>query len=256
MPETNESEVPTTSQIQRKRNERTEAKFFEDVDKMIAEAERLGEAYQPPNAIASVVNLKAKRDAAIAARAANQSNEAAEEQTRNARENLFKPLNKEVTSLIGYARSAGKAENEIAALQSKSRDIKGTRAEAINPDDGNRHISVANLSYVTRADNYAEFIELYDALGIATNEDFYKASTHRAKLAALQTANTSVINAESTSNTSSETLDKLAYTDADSLLNACISAKAYLRSKYGASGQPYKNIAKTRFILPSRLRRK
>lgn len=29
MPETNESEVPTTSQTKKKRNERTEAKFFE-----------------------------------------------------------------------------------------------------------------------------------------------------------------------------------------------------------------------------------
>jgi len=44
MPETNESEVPTTSQNTRKSSERTEAKFFEDVEKIIAEAERLGAA--------------------------------------------------------------------------------------------------------------------------------------------------------------------------------------------------------------------
>ena len=49
MPETNESEVQTTSQIQRKRNERTEAKFFEDAEKIIAEGERLGTEFEPPN---------------------------------------------------------------------------------------------------------------------------------------------------------------------------------------------------------------
>jgi hypothetical protein len=69
-------------------------------------------------------------------------------------------------------------------------------------------------------------------------------------------ANNAVITAQANSNTARETLDKLAYTNADSLLNACISAKTYIKSKYKTTGQPYKNIAKTRFELPSRLRRK
>jgi hypothetical protein len=42
----------------------------------------------------------------------------------------------------------------------------------------------------------------------------------------------------------------------DSLLNACISAKGYVKSKFKTTGQPYKNIAKTRFELPTRLRKK
>jgi hypothetical protein len=253
MPEENENPVP---QPAKKRNERTEAKFFEDVDKIIAEAERLGAEYDPPNPMASLVNLKAKRDAALAKRAENQAAQSAEEQTRNTRENLFKPLGSEVTSLVGYARSAGKAANEVAALRSIARDIKGTRARAIDPADGAPRISVANLSYVTRADNYAQFIEQYDTLAITTKEDFYKPATHRAKLDALRAANTAVITAEANTNTSSEQLDKLAYTDADSLLNACISAKAYIKSKYKTTGQPYKNIAKTRLELPTRLRKK
>ena len=256
MPETIGNENAVSQPAQKKRNERTEAKFFEDVSKIIAEAERLGAEYKPPNEIASAASLKSKRDDALAGRAANQANEAAEEAARNNRENLFKPLNTDVTSLVGYVKSAGKAENEIAALRSIGRDIKGARATAIDPTGGNRHISVANLSYVTRADNYARFIEQYDALGIATGEDIYKASTHRDKLAALQQANNAVITAESNSNTSGEHLDKLAYTDDDSLLNACISAKGYIKSKFKTTGQPYKNIAKTRFELPTRLRKK
>lgn len=250
-------EPPVSNPVVRaSRSELTEAKFFEDVDKIIAEAESLVADYQPPNPLASVANLKAKRDAALAARAAHQADEAGEEQARNSRENLFKPLNGDVTSLVAYAKSAGKAENELAALQSIARDIKGGRAAPIDPNDPNAvHISVANLSYVSRADNYARFVEQYDALGIDTTEDFYKASTHRTRHAALAAANTAVITAETDSNKSRETLDKLAYTDADSLLNACVSAKAYIKSKYKTTGQPYKNIAKTRFILPSRLRR-
>jgi cytochrome c556 len=256
MPEMNESEVPTTSQTTGKRRERTEAKFFEDVDRMIAESERLGAGYDPPNKIATVTNLKAKREAALTGRAAHQTNKAAEETTRNDRENLYKQLSGDVTSLVVYVRSAGKLPNEIAALQTIARKVKGGRAKPIEPNDNGHHISVSNLSYVTRADNYAQFIEQYDALGIATNEDPYKAATHRARLAALQQANQNVIAAESNSATSGEALDKLVYTDADSLLNACVSAKNYIKSKYKVSGEPYKNIAKTRFELPTRLRRK
>lgn len=241
---------------ERKRNERTEAKFFEDADKIIAEAERLGAEYKPPSPIAELASLKAKRDAALAARAANQATAATEETKRNDRENLFKPLGKDVTSLVGYARSAGRAANEIHALQTIARDIKGTRARPVDPNDNSPRNSVANLSYVTRADNYAEFIEQYDALNIATTEDFYKPATHRDKLADLRAATQAVITAEAASNTTGEALDNLTYLDDGSLLNACVSAKAYIKSKYGTTGQPYKNIAKTRFELPSRLRKK
>ncbi len=84
----------------------------------------------------------------------------------------------------------------------------------------------------------------------------YQPATRRAAVAALRDANNAVITAESNSNTTGEQLDTLAYTAADSLLNACVSAKIYLKSKYGTTGQPYKNIAKTRFEIPKRLRRK
>ena len=255
MPETIGNEVPVSPKT-KKRNERTEAKFLEDINKIIAEAERLGAEFDPPNDIAKLANLKAQRDATLAGRTAHQANEAAEETTRNNRENLFKSLNGDITSLVGYAKSAGKEPNEVAALQSIARDVRGTRAKAIDLTDGKQHISVANLSYASRTDNYAQFIEQFDTLVIKTDEDFYKAATHRTKHAALRQSNNAVINDEAASNTSGEALDKLAYTEKESLLNACISAKAYIRSKYGTKGQPYLNIAKTRLEMPTRLRRK
>ncbi len=153
MPETIENQNPVV-RTARKSSERTEAKFFEDVEKIIAEAERLGTEYDPPNAAAELVELKSKRDAALAARAANQSSEAAEETTRNRRENLYKPLSKDATSLVNYAKSAGKAENEVAALRSVARTVQGTRAKPLDPaDGGGSRSSVSNMSYASRADN-------------------------------------------------------------------------------------------------------
>jgi hypothetical protein len=254
MPETNESEVRTASQIQRKNSERTEAKFYEDVDKLIAEAESAGAEYHPPNPSADVANLKAKRDASMASRTAKQTNDAAEETTRNQRENLFKPLEKDLTRLVAYAKSAGKAPNEIAALDAIARKIKGARAEAIEPSDGTRHISVSNRAYVSRTDNYADFIEQYDALELPATDDFYKTSTHRSKLAAYQDANSAVITSEARSNASRAEYDQITYLNEDSLLNACVSSKNYFKSRFKATR--YQNIAKTRFELPSRLRRK
>lgn len=253
MPETIGNETPV-SQTARNRNERTEAKFYEDVNKLIAEAETAGANYQPPNSNAEVVKLTAKRNASLASRTAKQAKDAAEETDRNNRENLFKSLDKDLTSLVAYAKSAGKKPNEIAALETIARKIKGVRAEAIEENDGNRHISVSNRAYVSRTDNYAQFIEQYEALELPATDDFYKVSTHRAKLAAYQAANNAVINSEAQANAAQTEYDQITYTDEDSLLNACISSKEYFKSKFRDSH--YKNIAKTRFVLPSKLRKK
>jgi len=250
-------EVPTVPAIPakpKKRNERTEAKFFEHADVLIAEAERLGTEYKPPNEIAKLVNLKAKRTAALAQRTVNQASEAEKETAGNQRENLFKPLQSDVRSLVDYTKSSGKPKNDIDALNSIAREIGGGRAKPIGDGGTGGNISVAHLSYASRADNYSRFIEQYASLGITTTEEMYKAETHRAKLTALQQATADVIAAESAADTSGELLDKLAFTDADSLLNGCVAAKAYIKSKFKASGEPYKNIAKTRFDMPTRLR--
>lgn len=236
----------------KKRSERTEAKFFEDVDRLIAEAERVGAEYNPPNEIAKLANLKAKRAAALAARTVNQASEAEEETARNTRENLYQPLRGDVRTLVDYAKASGKPKNELDALNSIAREIAGTRAKPV--EGGGNSISAAQVSYASRADNYSRFIEQYASLGITTTENMYKAETHRTKLAAMQQANADVIAAASASNTSGEALDKLVYTDADSLLKGCVAAKAYIKSKFQTSGEPYKNIAKTRFDLPKRLR--
>ena len=253
MPETIENEVPVIKKA--KRNERTEAKFFEDAQKLVAEARREGAEYNPPNEIAKLAPMTAKLTAALAALNAYQSEIAELEEARNQRENLYKTLNTDVSSLINYAESAGKQPNEIAALRSIARRIKGSRAVAVDPNNTADTISVSHLSYASRADNYAQFIEQYEALNIETDEEIYKVSWHRARLQALQDANLNIINKEAGTNTSGELLDRLAYLDADSVMNACISGKSYILSKYKRKGAPYQNIAKTRFILPSRLRR-
>jgi hypothetical protein len=253
MPETIGNENPVSPSA-RRQNERTEAKFYEHGEQLIAETENVAAGvYQPPNPIATNASLKAKRDASMAKRAVKQADDAAEEAERNDRENLYKPMDKELTSLVGYAKSAGKRENEIAALRSIANKIKGIRAEAIAEDDANRHISVSNRAYVTRADNYARFVEAYAALEIDTTDDFYKAETHRAKAAAYQTANNSVISKEAKANATQSEYDQITYLSEDSYLNACISAKEYFKSKF--KDTHYKNIAKTRFELPTRLRK-
>lgn len=59
MPETNGNETPV-SQIVRNRKERTEAKFFKNVEKIIAKVESIGEKYQAPNSTVTIINFKAK----------------------------------------------------------------------------------------------------------------------------------------------------------------------------------------------------
>lgn len=252
--EVTETEIPV-SPAARRRNERTEAKFFDDADKIIAESENVAAGvYQPPNPNAATVSLKSKRDASIAQRVVKESDQLAEEGERNARENLYKQMDKDVTRLVGFVKSAGKQENEIAALETIARKIKGVRAEDIKEDDTNRHISVSNRAYASRADNYARLVEQYAALEIETTDEFYQPETHRAKAVAYQKANTSVITSEAKSNASQMLYDQLTYTNNDSYLNGLISAKEYFKSKF--KDTHYQNIAKTRLELPTRLRKK
>lgn len=254
MPEVNENENSVSLKT-RRQNERTEAKFYEDGNKIIAESENVAAGiYQPPNPSATTASLKSKRDASLAQRLVKQTDATGEETERNDRENLYKPMDKEITSLVSFARSARKKENEIAALESIARKIKGARAEAIEEDDTNNHISVSNRAYASRADNYARFVEQYAALEIETTDEFYQPETHRTKAAAYQEANNRVINAEAKANASQTLYDQITYLNEDSYFNALVSSKEYFKSKFKTTH--YKNIAKTRFELPTRLRKK
>ena len=241
-------EAPETTR--KKFNERTEAKFFEDADRVIAEATNLVAGYKPPQRIAELAHLNAQKLLAVGARAAYLSDLADEESVRNRRQDLFRPLSKEVTAAINYAVSAGVSKNDVEALRSISRSLTGTRAGR----RGENSVSVSNKSYAGQADNYARFIEQYETLNLPETDDKFKVSTHRARLQQLNDISTAVTNAEAKSNASGAAYDRVAFLDADSLLNSCISAKNYIKSKY-KDEQPYKNIANTRFELPTRFRR-
>lgn len=250
MPEETPVENPTPKP--KKRNERTEAKFLEDADKLIAEGERLGAEYVPPNSIAQIVAMKAKRDAVRAQRTVQQDKRADVDVVSNRVEVLFKPLNSQVSSVVAYVESAGKLAQDIDLLKSTARLISGRRAGAVDPNG--RSISVSHLFRATRADNFAVFIEQFDALNLKSTEDMFKVETLRDELAAMRQALSDLIAADTAADTADEAFDRLAYTDADSLLNGCVSGKSYIKSKYKTTGEPYKNISKTSFRLPSRLR--
>lgn len=248
MPEETPIENPTPKK--KSRNERTEAKFLEDVNRFIAETERLGAEYTPPSAFAATVPLKAKRDAVWVQRTVHQAGDAKLENDRNKRELLYKLVRSDVGSLVEYAKAAGAAQNDIDALKTIYRELRGERAGTA----GANSISVSHQSFASLADIYARFIEQYETLNLKPIEAMYKTQTHRDKLAALRQANADVIQSEANTNTSGEMLDKLTYTDADSLLNGCVAGKSYIKSKYKTTGEPYKNISKTSFRMPSRLR--
>jgi hypothetical protein len=244
-------EEPAIPSPPKKRNERTEAKFLEDADKVIAEVVREGVEYQPPNpAIAALTHLQTRHVEVAAKRTAYQNINANIETARNGRENLYKPLRSDVRSLVDYVKSTGKPKNEIDALNSIAREIGGRRAG----ERGANSVSVSQLSYASLADNYSRFIEQYDSLGIPTTEEMYKVSTHRDKVAAMRAANTHIITLEADADSIEADLDDAAYLAKDSLLNGCVAAKNYIKSKYKGAGA-FKNISKTSFTLPTRLRR-
>jgi hypothetical protein len=218
---------------------------------VIAEAAREGAEYLPPNpAIAALPHLQTRHAEVTTKRTAYQNINASIETARNGRENLYKPLRSDVRSLVIYAKSTGKPQNEIDALNAIARDISGKRAG----ERGAGSVSVSQLSFASLADNYSRFIAQYESLGIPTTEDFYKVSTHRDKIAAMRAANAGITTLEADADSLEADLDNAAYLAEDSLFNGCVSAKNYIKSKYKGKGA-FKNISKTRFILPTRLRR-
>lgn len=251
MPEENGS-----SQRKISTSEKTEAKFFEEAERLKAAIASLGAEYEPPNEIAELDHITTKLTESLPLRTAHLDNLVAEEAVRNERENIYKPLNSVLTNSVNYAKSAGKPQNEIDALASIAREIKGVRATptaATGEGENVNRRSVANTAFASRAEKYALFVEQYEAMNIKSEDDEFKAAAHRTRLAQMRDANTAVINAQAASNSSERASDAVAYTDADSLRNSCLAAKSYLKAKPGFK-ETYKKISKLRFELPKRLR--
>lgn len=249
MPDEIPNENPTPASRRHSVSERTTAKFFEEVEILLAEIKRLKNEYLPPNGIAAVTHIETQLEATLALRTAHQDLTAGEETERNNRQNVYQPLNSMTTATTQYVKSAGRPANEVAALRSLGNEIKGIRA---SPTGGNS-ISSANTSYASKADKFALFIEQYESLNLPTTEAEFTVETHRNLLAALRASNTAVINSQTAELGARNAFDKKTYTDADSLRNSCLAAKFYLKAKKNLKSS-YDIVSKFRFEMPSRLR--
>ena len=227
----------------------------------MAEIGKLGAAYDPPNPIAVLTTMQAKHVSIRDLKLQHQQKEAVEEDKRNSREDLYKTIAPLGSSIISYCKSIEMDVNDMDNLRSFVREIRGQRAKAVvvpPPGAGGtppRTVSAAQTSYANRLDSFSKFVEkLRTQTTYKPNEPQFKLDTLDAKVDAMETANTQVVEAEADTKSLRSTLDGGLYTGADSVLKSMEVAKAYIVAVFGTKNSVYKAITKLKFRKPSRIK--
>jgi hypothetical protein len=238
--------------------ELTESTLINRLETLKNEVGTLGAAYKPPNAFAAVAALETNLAEAKTLRAVLLQKDAEEEEKRNRREELFAPLASLCGELATYCESALWSANDVANLRALVREMRGKRAQAVKPpvegEPPPKSISTAQTSFVSRADHFAQFIEILRAHAdnFKPEEDKYKLTTLEAFLNELRDANSAVAAAETASSQARTALDAALYTSPANLVDAAKSEKKYAGSAFKTT-QVNQNIKGLKFEKPRRL---
>lgn len=225
----------------KKQYEATEAKLFQNLETLVNGVSTLGAAYQPPNPSAELAAMQENLTEAAARRGDLQQKDAVEEEKRNEREDLFKPIATLCGDITRYCESAGWDANDVANLRAFTREMRGKSAKPKTPADNPPNagtpnapppnsVSSSQTSYASRAEHFSNFLETVRANEgkYQPKETQFKLVTLDAKLAAMRDSNSAVNTAETGTNQARAALDETLYTGDGNLVDAAKSAKKYL----------------------------
>lgn len=169
------------------------------------------------------------------------------------REQLFKPLNKELTKLRkAYKATEGVTTVELDNLMTIIRKLKGEKkskpkSQAETPDEAETH-STSQLSYDQRTNTLDALISLLqNTPNYNPNEPEYQVATYQAKKEAMLEATQKVAETFIPLNTARSERNKELYLADDNLVDIAIKAKDYAATILDTNSAQYKAIAKIKF---------
>lgn len=175
-----------------------------------------------------------------------------------ARELVFDPLNKLSTRVINALKATDAAEQLQENTRTIIRKIQGTRAKPKKSEedrqDGDEQgkrgkgISVSQMSFDSRLDNFNKLIKLLSSIAEYTpNEEELNVTGLNALSGSLKEKNTSVVSTTTALSNARIARNKVLYTKDTGLVDVASDVKSYVKSVYGATSPQYKQVSKLEF---------
>jgi hypothetical protein len=217
-----------------------------------------GETYNPSN---NLIKLPALQEmAGVASEALGAVNAAipAYNGAVAAREVIFEPLSKLVTRVMNFLKASGVSVQVYDQVNTVARKVKGTRASAIikpePPVEGAepvpvvKQVSASQMSYDSRAENFAKLIQLLAGIPeYNPNENDLKVETLGELYDELRTKNNAVIAAEVPFSNARIARNEVLYTETTGLCDIAQTTKNYVKAIFGATSPQFKQISSLKF---------
>ncbi len=238
--------------------ESSHAKKVANFNELISFVTGYGEAYNPSNESLSLTALREL--AAIATNSIKAVNLAfpAYNAAVSIRETQFAPLSKLVTRIMYELKSSGVSESVYNQVLTVARKIRGGRAAAIDtpevktaedePAPAPKHISVSQMGFDTRAENFEKLVELLAAIPqYNPNAADLKISALTELSAILKSSNQAVIDAGVPLSNARNNRDVILYRETTGLCDIALAVKNKVIAIFGTRSLQYKQISKLRF---------
>ncbi|WP_320052296.1 hypothetical protein [uncultured Acetobacteroides sp.] len=235
------------------------AKNVDNFSSLIDGIASFGATYNPSNPSTILAALKAKKESARTSINAVNTASIQYANATNKRETAFVPFNSTITRGLNSLRASPSDDNTDAAVATIARKILNTRApkgstskEAPAPAAGPavkvKKVSTSQRSYDSQVDNFDRFVEAL------ANIPEYKPNEPELKVEALKAYAAELRKVNDECNTTSYALDAARanrnaelYTTSTGLVDVALSAKAYVKSLFGATSAEFKRISSLEF---------
>lgn len=221
-----------------------------------------GTAFNPANSNITITALQAKHTAALADLQAVKNAKTVLDNATNTRESIFAPCRALATRVINALSAVSPSKLTIDDAKTINRKIQGKSSKSVkkglpsdtptppdSPSDSpDNSISTSQQSYDALLDHFLKLKETVsqEPLYIPNEADLSVAGL-TTLIAAMQAANTGVINATTTYSNARIARDKTLYDKSTGLVTVAFEVKKYVKSLFGASSPQYKQVSKLQF---------
>ena len=243
--------MPSTSETGHAKN----VANFED---LISFCNGYGGSYNPSKEALKIANLQTQLTASQNVLKDVKTTQTAFNNATNARMDAFKTLKSYATKIINALDATDATAQTVKDARTINRKIQGQRAtpkaapaqppagsELTTPD---KTISSSQQSYDQQIEHLDKLVELLASDGnYKPNEADLTVAAIQAKLAALKTANTAVVDTYTNWSNSRIARRTTLYNPLTGLVNTALDVKKYVKSIYGATSPQYKQVSKLEF---------
>jgi hypothetical protein len=230
------------------------AKNVANFDKLISFAIGYGTDYNPSKAAIQIISLQAVYGNANQVIGLVNESIPIYKNTIAVRELVFGPLKKLSTRIMSALDATDAAEQLQENARTINRKLQGSRAKPKKSEeygqDGDEHgnISVSQMSFDSRLDNFIKLVKLLSSIAEYTpNEEDLNMTGLNALSDSLKTKNTAVVNATTAMSNARIARNKVLYASDTGLVDMASDVKSYVKSVYGTSSPQYKQVSKLRF---------